>query len=200
MKMVLDIGHKVHRMCFFEGQGFLLILEEVVEEPLLNPRLFCLLKGGNIEFVVDPEDMLQVLLPTTTAKFRRQLRGITEGGPWPSSPLRLGSFQCWWWWNTGHQPGGQIALLTWRLCTHLPRHASGVTDRSAAASPSSHARSSVVLCTCATHGGSFICGGISSDSPPHGLLWQLYRLLIRCGRPPWWRLAKRWHRLGCAWS
>ena len=59
MKMVLDIGHKVHRMCFFEGQGFLLILEEVVKELLLDPCPFCLLKGGNVEFVVDPKDMLQ---------------------------------------------------------------------------------------------------------------------------------------------
>ena len=102
MKMVLDVGHKVHRTCFFEGQGFILILEEVVKELLLNPHPFRLLKGGNIEFVVDPEDMLQVLPPTTAAKIHCQPHGIAEGGPWPTSPLRLGSFRCWWWWNTGH--------------------------------------------------------------------------------------------------
>ena len=61
IKEVLDVGHKVHQMCFLEGQGFLLILEEVVKEPPLDPRPFCLPKGGNAEFVVDPEDMLQVL-------------------------------------------------------------------------------------------------------------------------------------------
>ena len=61
IKEVLDVGHKVHQTCFFEGQGFLLILEEVVEELLLDPRPFYLPKGGNAEFVVDPEDMLQVL-------------------------------------------------------------------------------------------------------------------------------------------
>ena len=97
MKMVLDVGHKVHWTCFFEGQGFILILEEVVEELLLDPCPFCLLKGGNIEFVVDLEDMPQVLLPTTAVKFCHQSHGITEGGPWPTSPLRLGSFRCWWW-------------------------------------------------------------------------------------------------------
>ena len=101
IKEVLDVGHKVHQTCFFEGQGFLLILEEVVKEPLLDPRSFCLLKGGNVESVVDPEDMLQILPPTSAAKFRRQPHGIVEGRPWPTSPLRLGSFRCWWWWNTG---------------------------------------------------------------------------------------------------
>ena len=138
MKMVLDVGHKVHWTCFFEGQGFILVLEEVVEEPLLNPHPFCLPKGGNAEFVVDPEDMLQVLPPTTAMKVCRQPHGITEGGPLPTSPLRLDSFRCWWWWDTGHRPRGQIALLTWRLCTCLLLHASGVTDGSTAASPPSH--------------------------------------------------------------
>ena len=186
IKEVLDVGHKVHQTCFFEGQGFLLILEEVVEEPLFDPHPFCLPKGGNAEFVVDPEDMLQVLPPTTAMKFCHQPCGIAEGGPWLTSLLRLGSFRCWWWWNTGHQPGGQIALLTWQLHTHLILHASGVTDGSAATSPPSCVRSSTVLWTCATHGGSFIHGGIRSDSPPCGLLWRLYRLLIWHGQPPWW--------------
>ena len=102
IKMVLDVGHKVHRKCFFEGQGFILILEEVVKELLLDPRPFHLLKGGNVEFVVDLEDMLQVLPPTTAMKFHCQPRRIAKEGPWLTSPLRLGSFRCWWWWNTGH--------------------------------------------------------------------------------------------------
>ena len=191
MEMVLDIGHKVHWTGLFEGQGFLLILEEVVKEPLLDPSPFRLPKGGNAEFVVDPEDMLQVLPPTTATKVCRQPSRIAEGRPWLTSPLRLGPFRCWWWWDTRRRPGGQIALLTRRLCTHLPRHTSGATDGSAATSPPSCARSSTVPCKCATHGGSFICGGDSSDSPPHGLLWWLYRLLIWHGRPPWWQLAKR---------
>ena len=102
MKMVLDVGHKVHRTGFFEDQGFLLILEEVVKEPLLDPSPFCLPKGGNAEFVVDPEDMLQVLPPTTATKVCCQPCGITDSGPSLTSPLRLGSFRCWWWWDTGH--------------------------------------------------------------------------------------------------
>ena len=76
---VLDVGHKVHWTGLLEGQGFLLILEEVVKEPLLNPCPFCLPEGGNTEFVVDPEDMLQVLPPTTAVKICCQPHGITEG-------------------------------------------------------------------------------------------------------------------------
>ena len=102
IKMVFDAGHKVHWALFFEDQGFILILEEVFEKLLLDPRPFRLLKGGNVEFVVDPENMLQVLLPTTAVKFCCQSHRIAEGGPWPTSQLRLGSFQCRWWWNTGH--------------------------------------------------------------------------------------------------
>ena len=135
IKMVLGVGHKVHQTCFSEG---------------LNPRPFCILKGGNGEVVVDPEDMIQVLLPTTNAKFHHQSRRIMEGRPWRTSSPRLGSFWCWWWWNTGHRPGGQIALLMRRLCTRLPRHTSGATDGSATASLPSCARSSTVL----------FCGGI----------------------------------------
>ena len=145
IKKVLDVGHKVHWMGFFEGQGFILILEEVVKELLLDPHPFCLLKGGNVESVVDPEDMLQVLPPTTAVKFHCQPCGIVEGRPWPTSPLRLGSFRCWWWWNTGHRPRGQIALLMQQLCTCLILHASGATDGSATASPPSRVRSSTVL-------------------------------------------------------
>ena len=32
IKMVFDVGHKVHWASFFEAQGFLLILEEVFEK------------------------------------------------------------------------------------------------------------------------------------------------------------------------
>ena len=198
IKEVLDVGHEVHRMGFLEGQSFLLKLEEVVKEPLLDPQPFCLTKGGDAEFVVDPEDMLQVLPPTTAMKVHHQPHRITEGGPWVTSPLRLGSFRCWWWWTTGHRPGGQITLLMQRLCTHPILHASRVTGGSAATSLPSCARSSMILCTCAAHRGGFICGGISSDSPPHWLLWWLYRLLIWHGQPPWSWLMERQCHLGCA--
>ena len=113
IKMVFDVGHKVHRASFFEGQGILLILEKVFKKLLLEPHPFHLLKGGNFEFVVDPENMLQVLLPTIAATFCHQSHRITESGPWLTSLLRLGSFRCRWWWNTGCQPGEQITLLMW---------------------------------------------------------------------------------------
>ena len=100
IKMVFDVGHKFHRASFFEAQGFLLILEEVFEKLVLEPCPFCLLEGGNVKLVIDPEHMLQVLLPTTAAKFCSQSCGVTEGRPWPTSLLRLGSFRCHWWWNT----------------------------------------------------------------------------------------------------
>ena len=99
---VLEVGHKVHWMGLLEDQGFLLIPEEVVKEPLLNPHPFCLPKGGNAELVVDLEDMLQVLPPTTATKICCQPHGIMESRPWPTSLLRLGSFRCWWWWDPGH--------------------------------------------------------------------------------------------------
>ena len=89
IKEVLDVGHKVHWTGFLKGQSFLLKLEEVVKEPLLDPRPFRLPKGGDPEFVVDPEDMLQVLPPSTATKVCRQLHGITEGRPWLTSLLRL---------------------------------------------------------------------------------------------------------------
>ena len=71
---VLDVGHKVHWTGLLEGQGFPLMLDEVVKEPLLNPRPLCLCKGGNTEPVVDPEDMLQVLHPLLQ-KFAANLAG-----------------------------------------------------------------------------------------------------------------------------
>ena len=197
IKEVLDVGHEVYQTGFLEGQSFLLKLEEVVKEPFLDPRSFCLLEGGNTEFVIDPEDMLQVLPLTTAAKLCCQLHGITEGRPWPTSLLRLGSFRCWWWWDTGHQCGGQITLLMWWLHTCPILHASGATGRSAAASLPSRARSSMVLWTCTTHGGGFIRGRIRSNSPPHGLLWWLYRLLVGHGRPLRAWLSERRCHLGC---
>ena len=196
---VLDVGHKVHQPGFLEGQSFHLMLEEVVKELLLNPRPFCLPKGGNAEPVVDLEDMLQVLPPSPAIKICCQPHGITEGRPWPTSSLRLGSFRCWWrQWDTRCQPGGQIALLTRRLHTLLPQYTSWATDRSAATSPPSCARSSMVLWIGATHGGGFICKGVRNDSPPHGLLWQLYRLLVGHGWMLWAWLSERRHHLGHA--
>ena len=81
IKIVFNVGHKIHQASFFEAQGFLLMGEEVFKKLLLEPHPFQLLKGGNVEFVVDQEHMLQVLLPITAVKFCHQSRGIAEGGP-----------------------------------------------------------------------------------------------------------------------
>ena len=143
--------------------------------------------------------MLQVLPPSTAMKVCHQPCGITVGGPWPTSPLRLGSLRCWWWWwwDTGRRPGGQIALLTRRLRTSLPRYTSWATDGSAAASPPPCAGSSTVWYV--THWGGFISGGVSSDSPPRRLLWQLYCLLVGRGRTHRVWLSERQCLLGHAW-
>ena len=78
---VLDVGHKVHRTGFLKLLGFLLELDEVVKELLLDPGPFCLRKVVNTVSVVDPEDMLQVLPPSTAMKVHHQPCEITEGGP-----------------------------------------------------------------------------------------------------------------------
>ena len=141
--------------------------------------------------------MLQVLPPSTAAKVHCQPHRITEGGPCLTSPLRLGSFRCWWWWwGTRHQPGGQITLPTRWLCTRRPWYTSWATDGSATLSPPSHCRPSSVL-HCTTHGGGFVCRGVSNDSPPHRPLWQLQHLLVGCSRPLWAWLSDRRHHLGC---
>ena len=53
------------------------MLEEVVKELPLNPRPFCLRKVVDAVSVVDLEDMLQVLPPSTAMKVCRQPHGIT---------------------------------------------------------------------------------------------------------------------------
>ena len=58
----------------------------------------------------------------------------------------------------------------------------------------SRAGSSAILCV--TYRGSFIDGGVSSDSPPHRLLWQLYCLLVGHGWPHQVWLSERWCHLG----
>ena len=183
IKEVLDVGHKVQWLGLLKLQGFLLVLEEVVKEPLLDPGPVCLCKVVHIVFIVDLEYVLEVLPPPTAAKVHCKPHRITEGGPCLTSPLRLGSFRYWWWWwGTRHRPGGQTALLTRWLCTCHPWYTSWATDGLAAVSPPSCCRPSVVLC-CTTDRGGFICGGVSNDSPSCGPFWQLHRLLVGCSGP-----------------
>ena len=194
IKEVLDVDHKVQRTGLLKLQGFLLMLDEVVKEPLLGPGPFRLRKVVDAVLIVDLEDMLQVLPPSTAMKVCCQPHGIMEGGPCLTSPLRLGSFRCWWWWwGTRRRPGGQITLLTRRLRTRHPWYTPGATDGSAAMSLPSRCRPSMVL-RCTTHRGGFICGGVSNDSPPCRPLWRLHRLLVgHSGLLRAWLLDRRRH-------
>ena len=203
VKEVLDVGHKVRWTGLLNLQGFLLVLEEVDKELLLDLGPVSLCKVVHIVLIVDLEDVFKVLPPPTTAKVRCQLHGITEGGPGLTSPLRLGSFRCWWWWwGTRCQPGGQTTLLTLRLHTHHPWYTSWATNVAAAMSLPSHCRPCMVL-HCATHGSGFTCGGVSNDSPPHGSFWRLHCLLVGCSRLLWVWLSDRHHqghaRRHCGW-
>ena len=92
LEMFFNARHVIHWAPLFDAQCFLLIREEVCEELFLQLHPIRLLKGGSVVFVVDPEHILQVLLPPSTVKFCHQSSGITVGGLRPTSPLRL-SFQ-----------------------------------------------------------------------------------------------------------
>ena len=213
VKDVLEVGHKVQWPGLLDLQGFLFVLEEEVKELFLDQVPVFLHKIFYSKLVVYLQNMFYVFLPPTTVIVCSQPSMVPEGGPFPASPLRLGSPRRWWrrwWWEappTGHQPRGQTTLLTWQLSTRCPWYTLGVTNGAAAVS-----RPSMVLC-CATCGGGFICRGVSTDSLPHGSLWRLHHLLVWCG---WllraWLLDRhrlrhalhchgwRWHSLGqSAW-
>ena len=185
IKEVLVIGHKVQWMGLLNLQGFLLVPEEVVEEPLLDPGPVPLRKQLNTVHVVDPEDVLQVLPPSAAPKVGCQPCGITEGRLCPTSPLRPGSFGCWWWWwwGTRCRPGGKITLLMWQLCTRHSWYISWVTDRSATWLLLSLCRPSVVLC-----GTRF-----------RGPFWWWHHLLVGRSGPSWAWLSDRLPCLGHAW-
>ena len=203
VEKVLDVGHKVQWTGLLDLQGFLLVLEEEVKESFLDRGPIFLCEIVYIKLVVDLQNMFKVFSPPTTAIVCHQPNRVPEGGPFPASLLRLGSLWHWWrrwWWEappTGHQPGGQTTLLMLPLCTHHPWCTSWVTKGAAAGFLPSHCRPSVVL-RCATHGGGFICGGVSNGSLPCGSFWQLHRLLVWHGR-----LLRAWlsdrHCLGCTW-
>ena len=104
---VLDVGHKVQWMGLLDLKGFLLVLEEEVEESFLDPGPVSLHEIVHAIPVIDLQNVFKVLSPPTAAKVRRQPRRIPEGGPCLTSLLRLGSLQHWWrrwWWEapTGH--------------------------------------------------------------------------------------------------
>ena len=202
VKEVLNVGHKVQWTGLLDLQGFLLVLEEEVKELFLDPKPVSLHEIVYTILVIDLQNVLEVFSPPTTAKVSCQPSRVLEGGPFPTSLLRLGSLRCWWrrwWWEappTGCRPGGQTTLLMLWLCTRHLWYTSWVTNGAAAMSPPSCCRPSMVL-HCATPGGSFTCRGVSNDSPPRGPFWQLHHLLVGCSRPLWVWLSDR-HHLGCA--
>ena len=104
---VLDVGHKVQWTGLLDLQGLLLVLEEEVEELFLDPGPVSLRVIVHAIPVMDLQNVFEVLSPPTAAKVCSQPRRILEGGPCPTSLLRLGSLWCWWrrwWWEapTGH--------------------------------------------------------------------------------------------------
>ena len=149
--------------------------------------------------VVDLEHMLKVLSPSCTTVFGCQLHRIMGQSPCLTAPLRRSTFRCCSWGNIWCCPRGKITLLTRHLPTCLLLHSPGATGRSATISPSSSPLSPAVLGALTTSGGSFVDGGVESDSPPSRLAWQLYHLLVRsCWLARWW-LMERWCHLGSVW-
>ena len=105
---VLDVGHKVQWTGLLDLQGFLLVLEEEVKESFLDPGPVFLHEIVYTILAIDLQNVFEVFSPPTAAEVRRQPSRVPEGGPCPTSPLRLGSLWHWWrrwWWEaspTGH--------------------------------------------------------------------------------------------------
>ena len=105
---VLDVGHKVQWTGLLDLQGFLLMLEEEVEDLFLDPGPVFLCEIVYTILVIDLQNVFEVFSPPTAAEVCHQPSRVLEGRPCPTSPLRLGSLQCWgrrWWWEappTGH--------------------------------------------------------------------------------------------------
>ena len=105
---VLDVGHKVQGTGLLDLQGFLFVSEEEVKELFLDPGSVSLREIVYTILVIDLQNVLKVFSPPTTVKVSHQPSRVLEGGPFPTSPLRLGSLRRWWrrwWWEappTGH--------------------------------------------------------------------------------------------------
>ena len=65
VKEVLDVGHEVQWMGLLNLQGFLLVLEEEVKEPFLDPGPVCLGEIVHIILVIDLQNVFEVLPPPT---------------------------------------------------------------------------------------------------------------------------------------
>ena len=207
-ELLLYVWHVVHWAPFLDVQCLLLVQEEVCKEFVSQPYPHCLLIGGvNIILLVDLEHMLQVLSPSCTMVFGGQSCGITGQSPCPTTPLRRSTFRCCGWGNVWCCPGGEITLLMRRLPTCLLLYSPGATGRLATISLPSNLLSPMVLGALTTSGGSFINGGVESDSPPSRFAWQLYHLLVwSCWLARWWLMERQCHlssvqcQRGWCWS
>ena len=138
--------------------------------------------------------MLKVLFPSCAMVFGGQSCRITGRSPCPTAPLRWGTFRSRGWRNIWCCPRGEITLLMRCLPTCLLLYSPGATGRSATISPPSSYPSPAVLGTLTTSGGSFINGGVESNSPPSRFAWWLYHLLVRsCWLARWWLRERRYH-------
>ena len=143
--------------------------------------------------------MLKVLFPPCAMVFGGQSYRVMRQSPCQTAQLRQGTFRCHGWGNIWCCPGGEITLLMRRLPTCLFLYSPGTTGRLAAISPPSSYQSPAVLGTLTASGGSFINGGVKSNSPPSRFAWQLYRQLVWS---PWlarWWLTERQCHLRSAW-
>ena len=133
-------------------------------------------------FIVDLEHMLKVLLPPHAAVSHHQLCRVKGQPLRMTTLLRQSNFR-----------GSSFGNI-W-CCPLCP---TGATGRLATISPSSGLLPPMVLGGLTTSGGSFVRGGVKCDSPPSGLSWRLYCLLIwGCSLARWW-LMERWCHLGNA--
>ena len=90
-ELLCNEGHVVQWGPFFDGQCFVLLLEEVVKEQFPHPHPFRLPEGGlNVVFIIDLEHMLKVLPPPTAAEFCHQQSWVRALGLCTAVQLRLG--------------------------------------------------------------------------------------------------------------
>ena len=129
-------------------------------------------------FIVDLEHILKVLPPPPTAVSHCQPHRVVGRGLHMTASLRWGDFRGGSWGNIWCCP----------LCTP------GATGRLASVTPSSGLLPPTVLSGLTSCGGSSVRGGVKCDSPPSGLSWWLYRLLIwSCSLARSWLMEWRCH-------
>ena len=80
LEVMLHVGHVLEWLLFFESLPLLLALLKIVEELDLQLIPLLLLAGGVVVFVEGPEDVAQVLPPSSTPVIRDVLQRVPRGG------------------------------------------------------------------------------------------------------------------------